>query len=192
MLGSALREEISRCRVSPPPPLPCPPFALPRRLPVSPGAPPRSTIGAAFFDRDRFRGRFGRVRLDLFLAFLFVRLLVLVRLQQVGGVEEGALLLPDVHERGLNAGQHRFDPAEVDVADRAPVVGAIHQQLDQPVVLQDRHPGFPLAPVDQDLALQAFLPRQGRRRNTNAPPGASLSVEKDTWDGGVLGIGSHG
>ena len=95
--------------------------------------------------------------------------LVLIGLEQVGGVEEGALFLTDVHEGGLNARQHRLDPAEVDVADGPPVVGAIHQQLHQPVVLEDGHAGLPLAPVDQDLALQAVRPRRGRRSCTPHP-----------------------
>ena len=43
---------------------------------------------------------------------LFGGILVLVGLEQVGGVEEGALLLPDVHEGRLDAGQDRLDPAE--------------------------------------------------------------------------------
>ena len=70
-------------------------------------------------------------------------------------MQEGALFLPDVDERGLDAGQDRLDPAEVDVTDGAPMVGAVHQQLDQPIVFQDGHAGLPLAPIDQDLALQA-------------------------------------
>ena len=70
-------------------------------------------------------------------------------------MEEGALLLADVHERGLDAGEDRLDPSEIDVADDAAVIGTVDQQLDQPVVLEDGHAGLPLAPVDQDLALHA-------------------------------------
>ena len=80
-------------------------------------------------------------------------IVVLVGLEEIGGVEEGALLLTDVHERGLDSGEDGFDPSEVDVADGAAVVGTVDQQLDQPIVFQDRHAGFPLAPVDEDLAL---------------------------------------
>ena len=104
---------------------------------------------------------------------LLVRLLVLVRLQQVGRVEEGALLLTDVDERRLDAGENRFDSAEVDVADRAPMVGAVDQQLDQTVVFEDGHAGFPLAPVDQDLALQIRTSAAAERRpgaSANRPP----------------------
>jgi hypothetical protein len=69
-------------------------------------------------------------------------------------VQKRAFFLTDVDESGLNARKNRLYPAEVDVADRAAMVGAVHQQLNQSIVFQDGHPGFPLAPVDQDLALQ--------------------------------------
>jgi hypothetical protein len=34
------------------------------------------------------------------------------------------------------------------------VVGAIDQQLYQSVIFEDSHAGFPLTPIDQDLAFQ--------------------------------------
>ena len=34
------------------------------------------------------------------------------------------------------------------------VVRPVYQQLHQSIVFQDRHTGFPLAPIDQDLTLQ--------------------------------------
>ena len=86
--------------------------------------------------------------------FLFLRLLILVRLEEIGGVKKGALLQTDVDKGGLDAGKDRLHPAQVDVADGAAVVGTVHQQLHQSVVFQDGHAGLPLAPVDQDLALQ--------------------------------------
>ena len=79
-------------------------------------------------------------------------------------MEEGALLLPDVDEGRLDAGEDRLDPAEVDVADGAAVIGPVDQELDQPVVFQDGHAGFPLAPVDQDLTLQTGPPQPPRAR----------------------------
>ena len=108
-------------------------------------------------------------------------------------MEKGALLLPDVDEGGLDAGEHRLDPAEVDVADHAAVVGTVDQQLDEPVVLEDGHAGLPLAPVDQDLALQAMTsatagdadPRAPRRPHTpRACPESGLSVCSDRADRG--------
>jgi hypothetical protein len=84
----------------------------------------------------------------------FLGLLVFIGLEQVGGVEEGALFQADVHEGGLDAWQNRFNAAEIDVSNGSPVIRTIHEQFDEPLVLQDRHTGFPLAPVYQDLALQ--------------------------------------
>jgi len=126
-------------------PAPAPVPAAPATLPLR-----RSSLGR------RIGGCLGRVVAGLFLGsgFLLLRLLVLVRLQQVGGVQKRALLLPDIDEGGLDAGKHRLHPAQVDVPHRAAVVGAVYQELHQSIVFQDRHPGFPLASVDQDLTLQ--------------------------------------
>ncbi len=79
-------------------------------------------------------------------------------------MEKRALLLPDVDEGGLNAGENSFDSTEVDVAHRAAVVRAVDQQLGEPVVFQDSHSGFPLASVNQNFALQVrnlVRPRAG-------------------------------
>ena len=142
--------------------------AAPRRRRSRPRQPPFRSPGASsaggLGQRSDAVGGLGLRRLAPRL--LVDRILVLVRLEQVGGVEERALLLTDVDEGGLDTGQHRLDPAEVDVTDRAPVVGAVDQQLDQTVVFQDGHAGFPLAPVDQDLALQVM---------TSAAAGASTT-----------------
>jgi hypothetical protein len=69
-------------------------------------------------------------------------------------VKEGALFLTDIYESGLNPGKHRFDSSQVDVTDRAAVIGTIHQQFDQPIIFQDGHAGFALASIDQDFTLQ--------------------------------------
>ena len=120
---------------------------------------------------------------------LVAGLLVLLRLEQIGGVEERALFLADVDEGRLDARQNGFDPAEIDVADGAPVVGTVDQQLDQAVVLEDRHAGFPLASVDQNFALQAVSPGRGglrrrhgrgrsRRRSTSSVRSADVGPQK--------------
>ena len=156
MLGTARRGEISRCRTSAAPVG----RSLARRRRCRArggGGPGRASWPSArrwLSPAGRSPGSADGVRLGLGLLGVLLRLLVLVGLEQVGGVEERALLLADVDERGLDAGQHRFDPAEVDVADGAAMVGAIDEELDQPIVFEDGHAGFPLAPVDQDLALQ--------------------------------------
>src|SRR6266487_5387674 len=91
---------------------------------------------------------------------------VLVRGDQVRGVEEGALFRPDVDERGLDARQDGFDLAEVDVAHGAAGVGTIDQQLNKAVVLQNRHARLPRAAADEYLALQSnhLWPRSANSR----------------------------
>ena len=101
-----------------------------------------------------YRG--GLVR--LVVAVIGIRLLVFVGLEEVGGVQEGALFLADIDKGGLDAGQDRLHAAQIDVADHAPLVGAINQQLYEPIVLEDGHPRLALASVDQDLALHATVP----------------------------------
>ena len=44
------------------------------------------------------------------------------------------------------------------------MVGAVDEKLDEAVVFQDRHAGFPLASVDQDLALQVMTSATVGRR----------------------------
>ena len=93
-------------------------------------------------------------------------------------MEERALLLTDVDERCLDARQHGLDPTQIDVADRAPVVRPVDEQLDQTVVFQDGHAGFPLAPVDQDLALQVMPSAAAERRPCAPHPNAAARWER--------------
>jgi hypothetical protein len=160
---------------------------------VPPPAPVPAPPGALLFHRkllhgtldDHFRARrFGGDRL---LGGLVFRLLVLVGLQQIRGVEKGALFLADVDERRLNTGKHRFDPAQIDVAHAPAVVGAIHQQLHQAVVFQDRHAGLPLAPVDQDFTLQVRpqppleLNKKRALRRACPPPNEEHAARARCW-----------
>ena len=96
-------------------------------------------------------------------AVLLVQL-VLLRLHQVGRVEEGALVGPYVDEGRLDPRQDGFDLAEVDVAHRAAGIGTIHQQLNKGVVLQNRHAGLPRAAIDQNFPFQRCLRRSPRTR----------------------------
>jgi len=57
-------------------------------------------------------------------------LLVLVGLEEIGGVQEGAFLQAYINERRLDAGQDCFNPSLVDVANGPPVVGPVYQQFD--------------------------------------------------------------
>ena len=134
MLGSARREEISRWRTSPLPPLPLPAsVAAPRPRPRRRRSRPAerhpllrpALLGYGRASRGGVRG-IGLVG----LVGLLLGLVVLVRLQQVRGVEEGALLLADVDEGRLDTGQHRLDPTQVDIADGAAMVRPVHQELD--------------------------------------------------------------
>ena len=97
----------------------------------------------------------------------FARLLVLVRLDQVGGVEKGALFSADVEEGSLDAGEDGLDLTEVNVPHHAAGVGTIDQQFNKAVVLENGHAGLPRVAGDQNLALQSKNPRS-RRRNSRA------------------------
>jgi len=69
-------------------------------------------------------------------------------------VEESTLFQPNVYKGRLNPGEHRLDSSQIDIADSASVIGTVDQQLDQPIIFQDGHASFPLAPIDQDFTLQ--------------------------------------
>jgi hypothetical protein len=104
---------------------------------------------------------------DLFR--LLVRVVLIVGLEEIRGVEERALLESDIDERGLDAGKDRFYASKIDVPDHATMVRAIDQQLNEPVVLQNGHPRLARGAVDQDLALHADRLR-GRRAWRARPP----------------------
>jgi hypothetical protein len=72
-------------------------------------------------------------------------------LVQVGHMQEGGALQPDVDEGRLHAGQHARHLAEVDVADQATFERALDVQLLHRTVLDDRHPRLLRSPVDQDV-----------------------------------------
>ena len=88
----------------------------------------------------------------------------LVLRAEVGGVvarvEKGVLAEPDVHERGLHAGQDVGDHALVDVPDDGAPVGALDVQLGEEVSILDGETGFRHAGVDDD-ALSHGRPRSG-------------------------------
>jgi hypothetical protein len=104
---------------------------------------------------------------DLFR--LLVRVVLIVGLEEIRGVEERALLESDIDERGLDAGKDRFYASKIDVPDHATMVRAIDQQLNEPVVLQNGHPRLARGAIDQDLALHADRLR-GRHAGRARPP----------------------
>ena len=103
-----------------------------------------------------------------FLGFL-VGIVLVVRLEEVGGVQERALLEADVDEGSLDAGKDRFYTTEIDVPHHPSMVGAIDQQLNEPVVLQNGHPRLARGAVDQDLAFHADRLRDRRAARARPP-----------------------
>uniref|UniRef100_A0A7S4D5R6 Uncharacterized protein n=1 Tax=Heterosigma akashiwo TaxID=2829 RepID=A0A7S4D5R6_HETAK len=70
---------------------------------------------------------------------------------QIGHMQEGRALQADVDEGALHAGQHAHHLAEVDVADQAPLQGALEVQLLHRPVLDHGHARLLRRPVDQDV-----------------------------------------
>ena len=77
----------------------------------------------------------------------------------IGGVQECGLFGADVHEGGLNAGEHGFDLPEVHVANPATGIGPIHQQLHQLAVLENGDARLARRRVHQDFSLHSDVPR---------------------------------
>src|SRR6266576_2860031 len=152
MLGAGRRRMRSRPRrfgpaCEPPfPALPPPPLPAPARTPsAAAAAAVTSAVPVAV--------------LVVIVGVTVVGVFVLFRLDQVGGVEEGALFGADVDEGGLDARQNGFDLADVDVANRPAGIGTIDQEFHKAVVLENGHAGFPRASRDENLALQSSDPR---------------------------------
>jgi hypothetical protein len=111
--------------------------------------------GALALDAGAFdalaRGARGRLGVGAFALRLVdddaLELLLLV--EEVGDVEEGVALQPDVDEGRLHAGQHAHDAPLVDVADDAlRRLAALDVELGDAPVLDDGD--LLLAPVDAD------------------------------------------
>ena len=77
----------------------------------------------------------------------------------IGGVQECGFFGADVHEGGLNAGEHGFDLPEVHVANHATGIGPIHQQLHQLAVLENGDARLARRRVHQDFSLHSDVPR---------------------------------
>ncbi len=72
-------------------------------------------------------------------------------LPDVRDVQERGALESDVDERGLHAGQHARDAAEVDVADQSAHRAALDVQLLHDAGEQHRHPRLLRRDVDEDV-----------------------------------------
>jgi hypothetical protein len=70
---------------------------------------------------------------------------------QVGHVQEGGALQPDVDEGALHARQHAHHLAQVDVADQAALERALDVQLLHRAVLDDGDARLLRGPVDEDV-----------------------------------------
>ncbi len=86
---------------------------------------------------------------------------------EVGRVEEGALLHADVDECRLDSRQHGINLSQVHVANHATVIWTIDEQLDQLLVLQNRHARLTRAGVNEDFSFH--------RRPLNVRDGDSAS-----------------
>jgi hypothetical protein len=88
---------------------------------------------------------------------VLVGILVGIRFEQIGGMEEGALLHPNIDKRSLNTWKYRLYAPEVDVTDSTPLIGSVDQQLDELVVLEDGHAGLAWCARDENLAFHRGL-----------------------------------
>ena len=93
---------------------------------------------------------------------------VLAVLPDVGDMQEGRALEPDLDERALHAGQHARDAAEADVADEPARAGALDVQFLHDALLEHRDAGFLRRYVDEYFmahraASFAFRPRSAAR-----------------------------
>src|SRR5205823_13817022 len=101
-----------------------------------------------------------------------------LRLDQVEGVEKGALFRPDVDERGLYPRKHGLDRAEVDIAHHAAGVRTIHQELNKAVGLQDRDASFACGPADENFPSQSKCPPP---RSANSRSGSYDCSSKNSF-----------
>src|SRR5689334_4020590 len=106
------------------------------------------------------------------------RLVFVFRLDQVGGVEKGALFGADVDEGRLYPRKHGLDRAEVDIAHHAAGVRTIHQELNKAVVLQDRDARFARGPADENFPFQSTFPRS---RSANSRSGSHDCTSKNSF-----------
>jgi hypothetical protein len=77
---------------------------------------------------------------------------------EIGHVQEGGALEPDINEGRLHAGQHAHNLAEVDVAHQPALQRALDMQLLHRTMLDHGHAGFLRRPIDQNFLLSHTLP----------------------------------
>ncbi|OQC01913.1 MAG: hypothetical protein BWX79_02862 [Alphaproteobacteria bacterium ADurb.Bin100] len=98
---------------------------------------------------------------------------------EIGHVQEGGALQPDIDEGRLHAGQHAHNLAEVDVAHQPALQRALDMQLLHRTMLDHGHAGFLRRPIDQNFLLSHTLPlkkypaQMRRNRTARSAPGSS-------------------
>ena len=97
------------------------------------------------------------------------RAFVVFGLEQIRGVEEGALFEADVDERCLDAREDGVYAPVIDVTNCAPLIGPIDEELDQAVVLEDGHPRLARGAGNENLALHGESSRSARARGRCHP-----------------------
>src|SRR3989475_1321578 len=111
------------------------------------------------------------------------RLVFVFRLDQVRGVEKGALFRSDVDERGLYPRKHGLDRPEVDIAHHAAGIRTIHQELNKAVGLQDRDARLAGGPAGEKFPFQSKCPRP---RSANSRSGSYGWSSKNSCQGARL------
>ena len=120
--------------------------------------------GADGFHRARRVGARARLGCGYVLLGRLVLGIVVVALviDEVGVVQEGALVGANVDECRLQARQHRLDLSPVDVADHPPCFRTLDLQLNELVVLENRNAHFALGCADQDFSFHRITAPNAR------------------------------
>src|SRR5260370_9369083 len=90
--------------------------------------------------------------------FPYTTLFRSLRLDQVGGVEKGALFRPDVDERRLDPRKHGLNRPEEDAAHHAARVGNNPPKVNKAVVLHGPHARLPCGAAHEDSPFQSESP----------------------------------
>ena len=103
----------------------------------------------------RTGGRIVGVVAPVFLAIVLVTVGVAVVIaadNDVGGVQEGALLGTNIDEGGLNPWLYRLDASQVDVSNHPTCFRTVDQEFNELVVLDDGDADFPRRRTDEYLS----------------------------------------
>ena len=96
-----------------------------------------------------------------------------VRIGDVRCVKKRRAVEPDVHERGLHAGEDAAHPALVDVSHEPAPVRALDEDLLEHAALDQRDPGLAWSDVDQQLGAHGSVRLGGNMARGSAVPPAA-------------------